>query len=178
MKPKILSKRTEYKCDWIKIKGVRLRLADGEISKQKIIFLRDFVAIIPIDNAFNIYLVKEYRSAWEKEIYQIPAGNIEKQGGKELLKQAHNELREEVGLDTKKMEKILTSPVSSRINQKVNFYLAQDLFPSSKKPDPGEIIEVVKMPFGKAYRLFLEGKIPTTIYTILGMILVKEKLKL
>jgi 8-oxo-dGTP pyrophosphatase MutT (NUDIX family) len=178
MKPKILSKKVEYECDWIKIEGVRLRLASGEISKQKRIFLRDFVAIVPIDDKFNVYLVKEYRSAWEKEIYQIPAGNIRKQGEKEILKQAHNELREEVGLDARRMEKILTFPVSSRINQKMNLYLAQDLFPSSKKPDPDEIVEVVKMPFRKAYKLFLKGKMQTTIQTILGMVLAKEKLKL
>ncbi len=140
--------------------------------------MRDFVAIVPIDDKLNIYLSKEYRPAWETEIYQIPAGNIKKKGAKEFLKQAHNELREEVGLGAKRTEKILTCPIGGRINQKVTIYLAQDLFPSSKDPDPYEVIEVVKMPFMKAYRLFLEEKIPTTSYSLLGMALVKEKLRL
>jgi hypothetical protein len=52
------------------------------------------------------------------------------------------------------------------------------LFKSKKKREDLEIIETVKTPFEKAYRLFLSGKMPTNSSTIIGIALAREKLKL
>jgi ADP-ribose pyrophosphatase len=178
MKPKILSKKLKYKGIWAKIEETKVKLPTRKIVKWERGRFPDFVAIVAVDSQKNIYLSKEWRVAWGKEILQIPAGGIEKENKKKMIKQARKELREEVGLDAKKLEKILTSPFAARWRQKVHIYLAQDLFESKKKSDQDEIIKVVKMPFQKAYKLFLSGKIPTTSYTILGMALAKEKLKI
>lgn len=178
MKPKILSKRVEYKCDWLKIERVKLKLPTGKIVKWEVPIVADFVAIVPIDNRGNIYLVKEWRVAWGKEIIQIPAGGCGGNNEKAILKKARNELREEVGLDAKKWQKLLSCPVGPRMKLGAHLYLATDLFESKKEKEDTEIIEVIKMPFPKASKLFLSGKILTTSYTILGMLLAKEKLKL
>lgn len=76
------------------------------------------------------------------------------------------------------MEKLVTFFLGGRHRAKVHIYLAQDLYKSAKKPDEYENIEVVKMPFAKACRDFLSGKILTTSYTIAGIALAKVKLKL
>jgi ADP-ribose pyrophosphatase len=94
------------------------------------------------------------------------------------LKQARYELREEIGLDAKKWQKLITYLSGGRQKSKIHIFLAQDLYLSSKRPDDGEIIEVVKMPFAQAYRDFLSGKIPTVGYTLVGLALAKERLKL
>jgi hypothetical protein len=64
-----------------------------------------------------------------------------------------------------------------KIRHKVHIYLATGLFKSPKEPDPDEFVEVVKMPVRKAYKLFVSGKVETTGYTILGIILAMKKLR-
>lgn len=178
MKPKILSKKLKYKGIWAKIEETKVKLPTGKIVKWERILGSDFVAIVAIDDQMNIYLSKEWRVAWEKEIVQIPAGEFKGGGERARLRQARNELGEEVGLDAKKWEKLINCIFSVREKKWVHIYLATNLFKSKKKREDSEIIEVVKMPFKRAYRLFLSGKIPTNSSTIIGMALAKEKLNL
>jgi ADP-ribose pyrophosphatase len=108
----------------------------------------------------------------------IPAGGVRKNAKeKENIKQARNELREEIGFDAKKFVKLATVLNSARMRNVVHIYLATGLFKSPKEADSDEIIEVVKTPFKKAYEMFLTGKEKTTGYTMLALILAKEKLK-
>lgn len=178
MKPKILSRKITYRGAWLTVEKAKLKLPTGKITEWEMSMSSDFVAIVPIDDKMNIYLSKEWRLAWEDEVLQIPAGQCKGKTEKAILKQARNELREEAGLDAKKWEKLLTCPFAARKRQRIHLFLARDLFKSRKEPDEDEVIEAVKMPFKKAYRLFLSGKKLTTSYTVLGMALAKEKLNL
>ncbi len=134
---------------------------------------------MPIDDKNNIYFSSEWRNAWKKKITIIPAGGVKLNATeRENIKQARNELREEIGFDAKKIEKLVTILDGGKVKHKLHIYLATGLFKSPKKKDPEEVIEVVKMPFKKAYKMFLTGKEKTTGYTLLGMTLAKEKLKI
>jgi len=173
MKPKVLSKKITYKGLWLNIERKKIKLPTGQTVEWENTASPDFVAIVALDNKNNVYLSKEWRSAWEKEILQIPAGQIEKENKKDTIKQARNELKEEIGFNAKKMEKLVTACFSARDKKRIHIFLARDLFESKKKPDQDEIIKVVKMPFKKAYKLFLSGRELTTSYTLLGMALAK-----
>ena len=179
MKLKIISEKIGYECDWIKIKDVKLKLPKIGIVNWQKIKVADGVAIVALDDKNNIYLVKEWRIAWGRDILEIPVGNCRLcRTEKERLRQARNELREEVGLDARKWEKLIISHISPRIKADMHIFLAKDLFKSEKEKEPGEFIKPVKMPFEKAYDDFMTGKILTTGYTILGMTIAKERLKL
>jgi len=178
MRPKILSRKIKYRGFWAEIEEAKIRLSDGKVVRWETIVAPDAVVIVPIDKEKNIYLVKEWRATWEKEILQVPAGICKGKTKKEILKQASNELREEVGLDAKKWKKLMTFLLAGRQKTKLHVFLATDLFKSEKKPDEGEIIKVIKMPFKRACDDFLSGKIETTSYTIIGIALAKERLKL
>jgi len=178
MKPKILSQKLEYECSWMKIEEAKIKLPNGKIKKWQKVTLDDFVEIVPVDKDKNVYFSKEWRVSWGKNVLQFPAGSCAGLKGKEILQQARNELREEIGMDARKWEKLSTCLNNARIKIKCHIFLARDLYPSKKKNDDDEIIEIIKMPFDKAYKLILSGKIPTTSATILGMMLVKERLNL
>ena len=178
MKPKILSKKLLYKGKLAKIEKVKAKLETAKIVEWERIIRKDFVAIVPLDKKRNIYLSKEWRVAWEKEVLQLPAGECRGKTEKGYLKDAKRELQEEIGFNAKKWEKLVSVPFAAHIKQRVHIFLAQELFPSKKKRDEDEIIRVVKLPFKKALNLFLSGKVLTTSYTILGMLLAKEKLDL
>ena len=90
------------------------------------------------------------------------------------MKQVHNELREETGMDAKKLTKLITYAPSARMNYKVHLFLAEDLFPSYKDPDEDELIEIVKMPFKKAYQMYVVENKLTTSSTIMALVLAKD----
>jgi len=179
MGTKVLSLKPAYKCSWIEIHKAKIKLPNGVIAEWQKVVIPDFVAIVAVDKKKNIYLSKEWRVSWGKDILHLPAGSLDgKRGERQILQQARNELREEIGLDAKKWQKLIFIQHNARIKLSVHLYLATDLFPSKKKADDDEIIKMVKMPFQKAYRLFKSGKIMTTSYTLLGMMLAKERLRI
>jgi len=178
MKPKVLSRKIKYKGIWLKVERKKIKLPNSKVVEWEDVIAEDAVAIVAVDEKKDIYFSKEWRSAFEKEILQIPIGGCKGKTYKAQLKQARNELREEIGFDAKKWEKLITVLLGARQKTKVHIFLAEDLFPSKKEREDTEIIEVVKMPFKKAYQLILENKILTTSSTILGILLAKEKLKL
>lgn len=178
MNPKIISKKINYKGLWAVVEEETIKFPNGKISKWESIISNDAVAVVALDKKSNVYLVKEWRAAWKKEVLQIPAGMCEGKTEKQILQQARNELREELGFDAKKWKKLITFLMGARQRVKIHVFLAQDLYESPKVPDEDEIIKIVKMPFKKACDVFRTGKIETTSYTIIGLALAKEHLKL
>ena len=175
-KPKIISEKVLYQSNLSKVISAKVKLPDGKIVEWDYFGNEDVVAILPIDKEGNIYLVSEWRPAWRKEIMQIPAGHCSSKTEVGRIKQVHNELREEAGIDAKKIRKLVSYAPSARMNYKVYLYLAEDLFPSYKDPDEDELIEVVKMPYKIAYKTFVEENQLTTSSTILALVMSRDKI--
>lgn len=172
-KPKILSEKVLYKSGLSEVIEAKVKLPTGKIVEWDYFGNLDVVAVLPIDSDGDVYLVKEWRPAWRKEIMQIPAGHCTAKTEAGRIKQVHNELREETGIDAKKISKLVSYAPSARMNYQVHLYLAQDLFPSYKDPDDDEFIEVIKMPFAKAYQMFVKDWHLTTSSTILALNMAK-----
>lgn len=177
MKPKIISEKIVYESDLTKVFVTEIELPDGKKVEWDWVDNSNVVAIIPIDEKGNIYLCKEWRPAWKADIIQIPAGGCDAKDEAGRLKQVHNELREEIGMDARKIEKLITYYGGGRMNFIISVYLAQDLFVSKKDPDVGEIIEVIKMPFDEAYERFIKKGEPTLGSTVIGLLMAKDRLR-
>jgi ADP-ribose pyrophosphatase len=175
MNPKIISKKISYNASFFNVISTKLKFPNNLVKTEDFIDVKSNSAmIIAVDDKSNIYLSKEWRPAWRRRIIAIPGGNIK---GKDIVKNARRELREEIGFDARKIKKLITVLLGSKIKRKINIYLATGLFESPKKPDADELIDVVKMPIKRACKMFLSGKELTTAYTILGIILAMKKLK-
>jgi len=105
---KIISRKTKHKGFWADIEELETKLPSGKTCKWENVVSDDVVAIVAIDKENNIYLSKEWRPAWQKEIVQIPAGMCKYKTEKGIKKQARYELREEIGLDARSWEKMIT----------------------------------------------------------------------
>lgn len=171
IKPKIISEKVLYKSNLSEVISAKVKLPNGKIVEWDYFGNADVVAVLPIDSDRNVYLVSEWRPAWRKEIMQIPAGHCPFKDEKGRLHQTHNELREETGMDAKKIKKLISYAPGARMNYQVFLYLAQDLFPSYKDPDDDELITVVKMPFKKAFKMFVVDNKPTTSSTLIALLI-------
>lgn len=134
------------------------------------------VAILPLLERDKILLLKQYRPAIGKWIYEIPAGTLEK--GEDYLECARRELEEETGYKARRMEKLFEMYLAPGYStEKLHSFLASDLEPSSPHRDLGEEIKVVKVPFEKALKMIESNRIEDakTIATLLFFTFTRDR---
>ena len=158
-------------------KNIQLRVDTVEVpnkgyQKREIIEHKAVVAIIAITSYNKIVLVKQYRKAVEKELYELPAGKIE--SGETPLDTAIRELKEETGYTARNLKlihKYYTTPGFS--NQMIFIYLAENLMPGEKQLEDDEFLDVYELDMDKAYNMILTNEICDS-KTIIGLLLIKE----
>ncbi len=158
-------------------KNIQLRVDTVEVpnkgyQKREIIEHKAVATIIAITPDNKIVLVKQYRKAVEKELYELPAGKIE--SGETPLDTAIRELKEETGYtasNLKLIHKYYTTPGFS--NQMIFIYLAENLIPGEKQLEDDEFLDVYELDMDKAYNMVLTNEICDS-KTIIGLLLIKE----
>ena len=141
-------------------------------QKREIIEHQGAVAIVAITDLNEIVLIKQFRKAVEKTIWEIPAGKLE--NGETPKECAERELREETGYSAeniKLIKKFFTTPGFS--NQKIYMYLATDLSIGECDFDIDESIETYKIDIEKAYDMVMNNEIEDA-KTIIGILSAKN----
>ena len=145
-------------------KVIRLGLRDvvlenGEKAKREIVYHNGGAAVLPMDTDGNIYMVRQFRSAFGKEVLEIPAGKLEK--GEDPFFAAVRELEEETGFKTDSIIKLGEYwPTVGYCSEIVHLYFAKMLSKGQTNFDSDEFISLVKIPFDKAYEMCMNGEIP------------------
>ena len=160
-------------------KTISLRVDTVEIpnrgyKKREIVEHNGAVGIIAITRENKVVLVKQYRKAIEKELWEIPAGKIEP--GENPKESAIRELKEETGYSAQSMKllhKFYTSAGFS--NQKIYIYLAENLTSGSQDFDDDEFIEAKEFSLNEVYDMIYNNDIEDA-KTSIGMLLIKELL--
>ena len=79
------------------IDHVTNRLPNGQLAKREVARHIGAAAVLPVDDAGDVYLVRQYRAPVERVLMEIPAGKLDFKG-EDRLAAAKRELREETGL--------------------------------------------------------------------------------
>lgn len=127
-------------------------------TKREIVERHPSVGIVAITEDDEIVLIKQYRKAIDKEIYEIPAGMVD--FGEEPQKAALRELKEETGYEAKKSDylaEIYSSPGFT--NEKLFIFYAEDLSLGDQDLDEFEHLTVEKIKFDEALKLVNLGEI-------------------
>lgn len=170
-----LKKTVQYKSKNLVVRRITPS-PDTQMVEWEYVEIPDGIAVLPIDQDNNIYLVREWRPAWDRYILSIPSGKCNTQSEKKLLRQVHNELAEELGMDAKKITKLISYYVASRVKLEPHLYVATQLYTVEHKKNKEEKIEIVKMTFGQAFELFISKNEKTTSYTLIALLLTKRLL--
>ena len=129
---------------------------------SKVIFKNRAVAIIPLDDDHNTWLVGQYRHTLEEYSWEIPMGGVPFH--EDLLQGAKRELREETGLQAQKWTSLLKLHTSNCVTDEVGFcYLAQELTTGPPKFDETESLEIRKVPFIEALEMVMQEQITDAI---------------
>ena len=104
------------------------------------------VVLIPVTDAGEIVLVRQFRAPLGRWAWELPAGTVKP--GEDLEKAAVRECHEEIGLIPARLEKLgAFFPTPGYCDEEMNFYRATGLRPpgtddEEARPDEDEDIEV------------------------------------
>ncbi|EGY76430.1 NUDIX hydrolase [Peptoniphilus indolicus] len=130
----------------LSLKVDTVELPNKKYSKREIVEHSAAVSIVAITEDDEVLIIKQYRKAIEKEIYEVPAGLIEI--GELPKDAAMRELTEETGYtasDIQYLSEFYTSP--GFCTEKIHVFLATGLKLGEQNLDLYEFIDVEKIKF-------------------------------
>lgn len=136
-----------------------VRLPDGALAPREIVLHRGAAAVVAVDDAGFVTLVRQHRVAVGEVTLEIPAGKLDAPGEDPLVC-AKRELEEETGLRAQRWQPLtvlLTTPGFS--SERIALYLATGLSAAKAHPDEDEFLDVVRMPLGEAIDRVMRGEL-------------------
>lgn len=134
-----------------------LELASGREATREIVEHRGAVCILPVLLDGQLAMIKQWRTAAQELLWEIPAGGLEV--GEEPEACAHRELIEEIGYKAGRMtllyECFLAPGYSSEV---ITCFLAEELEHVGACPEEDENIELVIAPLEELLPLIESGE--------------------
>lgn len=158
----------------VKLYKETVELPDGTQAMREIVRHPGAVAVVPLLDGDRVMLVRQYRTAAQRVMLEIPAGTLEP--GEDPAPAAARELQEEIGYKPGKLERLggeYTAP--GYTSEYIHLFVAIDLTPSVLQGDSDEFIDTVSVPFDEALRMIERGEIEDG-KTIIGLLWVARRL--
>ncbi|ODT68136.1 MAG: NUDIX hydrolase [Nitrosomonadales bacterium SCN 54-20] len=153
-----VSSQKVFEGDLLHVYQDHARLPDGKVKIREYIAHPGAVVIIPLLDNGELVLERQFRYPLHRDFYELPAGKID--SGEDPLVCAQRELLEETGYTAKNWRYLTTlHPCIGYSNEKLIYYLAQELTFEGANLDDGEYLEIFTLPPAEALEWVKEGKI-------------------
>ena len=159
------STRPVYENHWITLREDVALLPDGRTTIYGVVDCAECVGILPFVDAETVLLVGQYRYVAQGFYWEIPTGGMHP--GENPEQAAQRELAEEAGREAGSLVKLCDFHTSKSIlRETAHLYLARDLRPVSRSPDPTEFIERREFPFAEVVRMVERAEIKDSMSVI------------
>ena len=136
---KILSSKFVYRGRVFDVRRDKIVEPDGLHSTRDIVVHRGSVVVLPVFEDGRILLIRQYRHAVGRELWELVAGGMEP--GEPPLTGAKRELAEETGYTARRWRKLLdVFPTPGFVSERMVVYLAEDLRAGKARPEDDERI--------------------------------------
>ncbi|HME39415.1 MAG TPA: NUDIX hydrolase [Steroidobacteraceae bacterium] len=135
------------------------RLLYGNGREYDLDFVRHpgAAAVVAVDEAQRVCLVRQYRHGIADFLWEIPAGKLDAGEPPQIC--AVRELAEETGVTAKRWTPLGTYlPAPGIFTEIIHLYLARDLTIGSAAPDADEELELQWLPLSEAAAMVLRGE--------------------
>lgn len=156
MKPELLENELIYK-------GKIFDVSLATVRENEIIYQREIVShqgsavIVPVFADKSVALVKQYRHAAGKYLWEIPAGSLKKDEDPQMG--ALRELEEEIGVTAAKIEKLTEFYVSPGfLSEKMFVFLATEFSEVGQNLEEDELIEIERFDFPTLFEMIRKGE--------------------
>lgn len=135
-----------------------VQLENGNTSTREVVHHHGGAGVAALNDRGEVYLVRQYRYALDRELIEIPAGKLER--GEDPFEAAKRELGEEAGLEAATWRDLgHMIPTCGYCSEIIWLYAAKDLTDVRQHLDPDEFLSVFTLPLDLAVQKVLEGEI-------------------
>lgn len=152
----------------------RVRLPNGSVAELEIAHHPGGAAVVALDAAGQVCLLRQFRHAAGGWLLELPAGKLD--GGEPPLDCARRELEEEAGVQAASWEKLgefFSSP--GVLTEVIHLYLARELTPTPRRPEEHEVFEVRWLPLQEAFAMAASGGLEDG-KSLVGLFWARERL--
>ena len=165
-----LSSKEVFHGHLINVEHWQVVLPNGQQALREVVKHRGAAAIVPLDDAGNVTLVRQHRVAVGRFTWEIPAGKLDHEG-EDMLDCARRELEEETGLHAEHYQLLTVLDTTPGFcNERIGIYLATGLSQHQMHTDDDEFLNVKSMPLAEAVALVMAGEIHDS-KTIAGLLM-------
>jgi len=137
-------------------------MPNGHATEMAIVRHRPSVVLIPVRDDGQIVMIRQYRHALKRDLWELPAGNVD--DGELPEAAAARECEEEIGQVPARVERLgAFYPTPGYCDEEMIFFRVSGLHPppadSPHKPDADEDITTFAMPAADAKALVVRGDV-------------------
>ena len=155
---------SEQMRNWlITVRTDRVQMPDRTYAERTVVTHPGAVAVLALDDARRVLMIRQYRHPVERLLWEIPAG-LRDADGEPPLRTAQRELLEETGYRAREWHTLVdyfTSPGIS--SERIRIFLARGIEPAGEVAHEREheekFIVADWVPLAEAVRLVLAGKL-------------------
>lgn len=164
-----LSTREVYANPWICVREDQVLRPDGSPGLYGVVSMSQAVGVVAVTEREEVVLVGQWRYALGEYSWELVEGGVD--AGEQPLEAIQRELAEEAGYRAGSWS-TLGPPLTvsnSVTDQRGQLFVARDLEPVPRDPDPTEELVVTAVPVGEALELIDRGLITDSL-TVLGLL--------
>jgi 8-oxo-dGTP pyrophosphatase MutT (NUDIX family) len=156
----VVSSEEQFSNWLITVRNDRVQLPDGNHADRTVVSHIGAVGILALDDEDQVLMIRQYRHAAGRELWEIPAG-LRDVKGEALVDTARRELAEETGHAAQEWHALIDSYASPGItSERIRIFLARGLAPvESDYQREGEekFLRLAWVPLGEAVQAALAG---------------------
>ena len=153
-----LRRKDVYDGKILKVHVDDVRLPNGREAVREVVDHVDGAAVLAMDEANRVLVVRQYRYVFGRVLAELPAGKLDP--GEDPVAGALRELKEETGAvpDTF-LPMGVTLPSPGCLSERLYLFLAKGLHMESQQLDEDEFLNVERIPFNEMVHRVMDGEI-------------------
>ncbi len=172
----VLTREPRFSGKIINVEHWQVRLPNGQTALREVVVHPGAAAVVPVDDAGMVTLVRQHRVVMGQMTLEIPAGKLD-HIGEDPFACAQRELSEETGYTAKTWQHLMTIETTPGFcTERVALYMATGLSAGAAHLDADEFLHVERMPLDEAVAMVMRGQFPDG-KTALGLLMAQRALK-
>ena len=156
---KTLSSEVKYDNPWISVTESQVITPGGSEGIYGVVHFKNrAIAVVPLDENLNTWIVGQYRYTLDSYEWEVPEGGCPH--GEDLLEGAKRELLEETGLSASRWDLVLETQLSNSVSDERGYtFVARGLVRGESEPEETEQLQIRQLPFSEVVEMVLRGEI-------------------